>query len=140
MHKFYVLLLLLDTFYIRDTCVCSHNLMQVPYLLLIVKLTAQYNVSIVPNPLGIPFDENYNAVEYLIGSDLNLTCSVTPAPPANSEFTWKCSNGCFADMVMEQTINVKDLNTTDSETLTCSFTSDSLEYHSEPLDLLVSGK
>ena len=139
MHKLCVLLLL-DTFYIRDTCVCNHNIMQVPYLLLIVKLTAQYNVSIVPNPLGIPFDENYNAVEYLIGSDLNLTCSVTPVPPANSKFTWKCSNGCFADMTMEQTINVKDLNTTDSGILTCSFTSDSLEYHSEPLDLLVSGK
>ena len=114
--------------------------MQVPYLLLIVKLTAQYNVSITPNPLGIPFDENYNAIEYLIGSDLNLTCSVTPAPPVNSEFTWQCSNGCFADMTMEQTINIKDLNTTDSGTLTCSFTSDSLVYHSEPLDLLVSGK
>lgn len=104
-------------------------------------LTAQHHVSIVLNPLGIPFDESSNnAVEYLIGSDLNLTCSVTPAPPANSEFTWKCSNGCFADMMMEQTINVKDLNTTDSGTLTCSFTSGGLEYRSEPLNLLVSGQ
>ena len=98
-----------------------------------------YHVSIITDPPGFPVDENNNTIEYLIGSDLNLTCLVTPTPPANSEFSWNCSTGCFADMRMEQTINVTNLNAMDSGSITCSLTVGDLDYHSEPLDLLVTG-
>ena len=75
-----------------------------------------------------------------MGSDLNLTCLVTPTPPADSEFSWNCSTGCFADMRMEQTINVSNLTIMDSGLVTCSLTINNLDYHSDPLDLLVTGQ
>ena len=75
-----------------------------------------------------------------MGSDLNLTCLVTPTPPTDSEFSWNCSTGCFADMRIEQTINVSNLTSLDSGLLTCSFTIGDVDYHSKTLDLLVSGQ
>ena len=79
-------------------------------------------------------------MEYLVGSDLNLTCLVTPTPPAGSEFSWNCSTGCFADMRMEQTINVINVTAMDSGSITCSLNISDVYYHSKPLDLLVSGQ
>ena len=99
-----------------------------------------YRVDIVTNPLGVPVHKNNNTFGYLIGSNLNLTCLVTPILPANSTFSWSCSTGCFADMKMEQTINATNLDTMDSGSITCSFTFDNMDHHSEPLNLLVSGK
>ena len=98
-----------------------------------------YHVKVITSSPGIPSDNNNNTFGYLIGSDLNLTCLVTPTPPAGSEFSWNCSTGCFADMGMEQTINVINLTSMDSGSITCSFTVSGLDYHSEPLNLLVSG-
>ena len=92
-------------------------------------------------PPGIPSDQSNNKTfGYLTGSDLNLTCMVTPTPPADSEFSWNCSTGCFADMRTEQTIFVTDLNTMDSGLISCSLTINNVDYHSEPLNLLVSGE
>ena len=98
-----------------------------------------YHVSIITDPPGFSVDGNNNAIEYLLGSDLNLTCLVTPTPLAGSVFSWNCSTGCFADMRMEQTINVTNLTAMDSGSITCSLTVGDLDYHSEPLDLLVTG-
>ena len=98
-----------------------------------------YHVSIITDSPGFPVDGSNNAIEYLVGSDLNLTCLVTPTPPAGSEFSWNCSTGCFADMRMEQTINVTNMTSMDSGSITCSYTVSNLDYHSEPLDLLVTG-
>ena len=98
--------------------------------------TAPYHATIVTNPPGILVNGNS---EYLMGTDLNLTCMVTPTPPANSTFSWSCSTGCFADMKTEQTIHVTDLDTLDNGIITCSVTIRYLKRHSEPLDLLVSG-
>ena len=102
--------------------------------------TVSYHVNVVPSSNGSPVDRNNNTFEYLIGSDLNLTCLVTPTPPANSEFSWKCSTGCFADMKMEQTISISDLNATDSGSIICSLVIGHLDYISEPFTLLVSGQ
>ena len=102
--------------------------------------TASYRVSIKTDPPGFSSYGNNNTVEYLMGSDLNLTCLVTPTPPADSEFSWNCSTGCFADMRTEQTIFVTDLNTMDSGLISCSLTINNVDYHSEPLNLLVSGE
>ena len=41
---------------------------------------------------------------------------------------------------MEQTINVTDLDTMDNGSITCSFSINNVDYHSEPLNLLVSGE
>ena len=94
----------------------------------------------MPNPVGITVDGNSNTTGYLVGSDLYLTCLVTPTQPASSEFSWKCSTGCFADMKTEQTINITDLNTTDSGSITCSVPINHLNYQSESFNLLVSGQ
>ena len=92
-------------------------------------------------PPGIPSDQSNNKTfGYLTGSDLNLTCMVTPTPPVDSEFSWNCSTGCFADMRTEQTIFLTDLNTMDSGLISCSLTINNVDYHSEPLSLLVSGE
>ena len=99
-----------------------------------------YQVDIVTNPLGLPVNKDNNFFGYLIGSNLSLTCSVAPILPANSNFSWHCSTGCFADIRMEQTINVTDLDTMDSGSITCSFTFDNMDHPSEPLNLLVSGE
>ena len=92
------------------------------------------------NPLGVPVDKDNNTFGYLTGSDLNLSCIVTPTPPSISNLSWNCSTGCFADMKTEQTINVTDTDTMDSGSITCTFTVNNEDYHSEPLNLLVSGK
>ena len=105
-----------------------------------IHFIGSYKVDIVANPLGVPINKDNNTFGYLIGSNLSLTCSVTPILPANDSFSWNCSTGCFADMRMEQTINVTNLDTMDSGSITCSFTFDNMDYHSEPLNLLVSGE
>ena len=101
-----------------------------------------FQADIVTSPPGVPVDKDNNTFGYLIGSNLSLTCSVTPIIPANldSSFSWNCSTGCFADMRMEQTFNVTDLDTMDNGSITCSFTFDNVDYHSDPLNLLVSGE
>ena len=101
-----------------------------------------FQADIVTNPLGVPVNKDNNTFGYLIGSNLTLTCSVTPILPANlnSNFSWNCLTECFADMQMEQTINVTDLDTMDNGSIICSFTFDNMDYHSKPLNLLVSGE
>ena len=60
-----------------------------------------YTVNIMASPSGYPVDENNNIFEYFTETDLTLTCSVFPPPPSDSEFSWSCSTGCFADMQMD---------------------------------------
>ena len=43
-------------------------------------------------------------------------------------------------MKMQQTINVTDLDTMDNGSIICSFSITNVDYHSEPLNLLVSGE
>ena len=130
------------TIYMYTNLLAKHkiwhiNFVDKPYI--IMWFTEPYHINIVTNPPGTPVDENNSTLEYLVGSDLNLTCLVTPAPPADSVLRWSCSTGCFTDMRMERTINVSDLNTTDNGSITCIFTINGLEYRSEPFNLLVSG-
>ena len=99
--------------------------------------TASYQVRIITTPPGN--NGSNNTLEYLAGSNISLTCVVTPTPPVNSEINWSCSTGCFADMQTAQTISATDLNSSDSGLITCSVTISNVEYHSEPLDLQVSG-
>ena len=103
----------------------------------IVLLPTAYNVTIISEPFGIPVLGTSNAYLYFSGTDLNLICSVTPTPPSDSEFSWSCSTGCFADMEREESVNVTDLEGTDSGVLNCSVFVNGFEYSSESFILQV---
>ena len=79
-----------------------------------------------------------SSLVYPVGSSLYMVCGVNPTPPANSEFSWKCSTGCFADKKVGPVIFATNLNAKDSGSITCSLTVNSVEYHSEPLNLQVT--
>ena len=103
--------------------------------------TVTYRVVITTNPLPNLISGATNVSEYYTGTDLNLTCMVIPTPPSDSEFSWSCSTGCFADMEMEQTINVTDIEEMDSGVINCSVIIDGMEYFSAFIDLqVVEGK
>ena len=100
--------------------------------------TIEYNVAIAINP---PVDGNNNVFQYFVGSNLTLTCMVTPTPPPDSEFSWSCSTGCFVDMEIEQSVNITELEVTDIGELNCSVIIDGVEYTSETIDLqVIAGK
>ena len=92
---------------------------------------------VVGDPFGNPVPGATNVFEYYTGTDVSLTCMVTPTPPSDSEFSWSCSTGCFADMEMEQTINVTDIEEMDSGVINCSVIIDGMEYFSAFIDLQV---
>ena len=81
-----------------------------------------------------------NNVRYIAGSNLTLTCMVTPTPPSDSEFIWSCSTGCFVDMEIEQSVNTTELEVTDSGELNCSIIIDGIEFTSESIELQVIGE
>ena len=95
-----------------------------------------YYVNIVTDP---NFNVINNTIEVPAGSDLTLTCMVTPPPPSDSEFSWGCSTGCFVDMETEQSVNITELEVTDSGELNCSVIVDGEDYTSEPTKLKVTG-
>jgi len=65
---------------------------------------------------------------------------VTPTPPSDSEFSWSCSTGCFVDMEIEQSVNITELEVTDSGELNCSIIIDGIEFTSESIELQVIGE
>ena len=96
--------------------------------------TVTFDVTIITLPAAI--GSNYTNA-YFTGTDLTLTCMVTPTPPFDSEFYWNCSSGCFADMEMEQIIQVTDLEETDSGVLSCSVLINGIQYVSESVELVI---
>ena len=96
-----------------------------------------YTVTIITDPL---VDDANNTFEFPVGSNLTLTCMVTPSPPSDSEFSWSCSTGCFVDMEIEQSVKITELEITDSGELNCSVIIDDVEYTSESIELRVIGK
>ena len=104
-------------------------------------LPTAYNVSIISDPLGISIPGTNNAFEYFVGTEVSLRCLVTPYPLSDGEFSWNCSTGCFADMEMEQVINVTELNETDSGILNCSVIINGVQYFSKSFELqVINGK
>ena len=96
-----------------------------------------YNVSVVSIPNGYPVIGANNSYEYLYGSDIRFTCSVTPVPPLSRAFSWSCSTGCFADRRTVQSISVFSLDEADSGVLNCSVIINGIQYFSEPFHLQV---
>ena len=62
---------------------------------------------------------------------------VDPPPPPDSEFSWSCSTGCFADLEMTQNISVMSLDITDGGVLNCVVNINGAELVSEPIELQV---
>jgi len=93
-----------------------------------------YNVTINTFPVA---NGSNSTFEYFTGTNLTLTCVVTPTPPLDSEFYWNCSTGCFADMEMEQIIQVTDLEETDSGVLSCNVFINGTQYVSESVELVI---
>ena len=79
-------------------------------------------------------------LEYPVGSNITLTCVVIPTPPSDSEFSWSCSTGCFVDMEIEQSVNITELEATDSGELNCSVIVNGVEYTSETIGFQVESK
>ena len=95
-----------------------------------------YNVSIISNPPGYVIGNN-NTYEYFYGTDVTLTCSVSPTPPLNRLLSWGCSTGCFADGRTVSTVSVSGLDEDDSGVLNCSIAINGIQYYSEPFGLQV---
>ena len=100
------------------------------------------NISILIDPVGEPVPGSTNVFQYVAGTGLSLSCLVNPPPPSDSEFSWSCSTGCFADMEMTQNISVMSLDITDSGVLNCVVNINGAELVSEPigLQILMMGK
>ena len=93
----------------------------------------EYTVTVITDPPVIAIK---NKFEYPVGSNITLTCMVTPTPPSDSEFSWNCSTGCFVHMETEQSLITK-LEVTDSGEINCSVIIDDVKYTSELIQLRV---
>ena len=96
----------------------------------------EYNVTVVSDPPGYGGNSIF---EHTVGSNLTLTCMVTPTPPSDTEFSWSCSTGCSFDMETEQSINITELEVTDNGEFNCSIIIDGVVYISETIELQVTG-
>lgn len=113
--------------YVVYSCCISYNI-----------LFTDYNISIITTPVGYPALGTNNTYDYLSGTNLKLTCSVVPAPPFGSLFSWRCSTGCFADMRTTQSIYISNLRKTNTGVLNCSAIIDGVQYFSGPFGLQVA--
>ena len=103
--------------------------------------TVIYYVNVIVNPPGNLLPGTTNVLGFLNGIDLSLTCMVNPTPPSDSEFSWSCLTGCFADMKMEQIINVPEIEEMDSGVINCSVIINGTKYFSDFVELqVVEGK
>ena len=85
-------------------------------------------------------DDDSSSLEYIPGSDVNVTCMVIPPPPPNSEFSWNCSTGCLQGVEMEQTIRLANVSRIESGVMNCSMTIAGNDFQSQPFQLTVLGK
>jgi len=79
-------------------------------------------------------------IDYVIGSDVSLTCTITPAPPPNSEIRWNCSTGCFDGLEMGNSINLMNIQVREGGMIYCSVTIAETVYYSELSDIKIIGK
>ena len=79
-------------------------------------------------------------IEYVTGSDVNLICTITPAPPPNSEVRWNCSTGCLEGVGIGQTISLANIKAREGGVIFCSVTVAETVYYSELNDFRIIGK
>lgn len=95
-------------------------------------------VAVLTNPPGVPSGGiSNNSFTHTLGSSIMLTCSISSTPAANSVFKWSYSTGCLADVEMQQTVSV---TLQKSGEIFCAYTVDGIEYYSDPIEIIVTGK
>ena len=94
-----------------------------------------YDATIISNP---EVYGNRSIFEFTAGSNITLTCMITPTPPPDSKFSWCNVNGC--SMNLEQSMELTDLKLSDSGKLNCSLIVDDVKYTSKVIELRVIGK
>jgi len=82
-------------------------------------------------------------------SNVTLTCMADRSPPAGATYKWNTTgcftNGrittptCFPHDQTTQSVNVSSLLAHDAGTITCTVTTDGVDYTSRPLTLRISG-
>ena len=130
------------SYFSHDNCVANQLVYNIAkhltYIVLLLHMhIVTFNATIITIPTVDPIPGSNNTFEYFAGTDLFLTCSVTPDPPFGSQYNWNCSTGCFADMEMERTIQVTDLEEMDSGVVSCSVSVYGMEYVSESIEIAV---
>ena len=93
------------------------------------------NVRISVDPPGIPVPGQ--GFQYFVGTNLSLSCLVTPPPPIDIEYRWICSTGCFANMETSQNISVMGLNVSDSGVIHCVVNVIEVDFISQSFELQV---
>ena len=81
---------------------------------------------------------NRSIFEFTAGSNITLTCMITPTPPPDSKFIWCSVDDCL--MHVERLIELTDLKKTDGGKLKCSLIVDDVKYTSKVIELRVLSK
>ena len=105
----------------------------------LVPTAISFTLTIVSNSSISTDNQDESSLEYVAGSDVNLTCMVTPPPPPNSEFTWNCSTGCLEGVEMEQTISLANISRIESGLMNCSMIISGNNFQSQLFQLTVLG-
>ena len=105
-------------------------------------------VTIVSTPVGTPVSGYTNTFDYPILSNITLTCTVDPSPPAGATYQWN-TEGCYVNSRGEmrcfptgqttQSVTGYHLLAEDAGTITCTVTIGGNDYASGSLTLRISG-
>ena len=118
------------------------------YYYLNTGILIQPTVTIVSTPAGTPVSGSTNTFDYPILSSVNLTCMVDPPPSGTVIYSWN-TTGCYVNNngerrcfpVGQTTYNVSNeyLLARDAGTITCTVTTDGVDYTSALFTLRISG-
>ena len=116
---------------------------------------APFTVTIVSSPAGTPVNGSNNTFDYLILSDVTLTCNVTSYDVSSfnvTSYKWNTegcytnpnfdsgNTSCFPHGQTTQNVTDDDVTAHDAGTITCTVTINSTNYTSVPFTLRISGE
>jgi len=94
-----------------------------------------YDATIISDP---EVYGNRSVFEFTAGSNITLTCMITPTPPPDSKFSWCIVDDC--SMNPERSIELTDLTITEGGKFNCSVIVDDVKYASRVIELRVLSK
>ena len=109
-------------------------------------------VTIVSSPAGTPVSGSNNTFDYLILSSVTLTCISNYDSNFYVSYQWNTAGcythpnfnsgnpRCFPHGQTTHSVTGNDLNAEDAGTITCTVTTSSSDYTSEPFTLRISGE
>ena len=116
---------------------------------------AQFTVTIVSSPAGIPVDGSNNTFDYPVLSSVTLMCNVTSSDGSSfnvTSYQWnttRCythpvfNNGnprCFPNGLTTQNVTGENLLAEDAGNITCTVTINDTNYTSKSFALRISGE